>query len=579
MKFKEFIHSFWGGVIIIVLILIIGYLVWGALVKGEVIFSLVGPDEVKSGEISKFSFKYNNKSRSNLEDCFLEVRLPEGVFQTEDPLKQVITFDLGEVKSQAAGEESLELMITGEPQTAKNIEATFTYRPKGISSPFYKSAIKTVLLSGSSFNLGLTAPQKVFIGQTFPLEINWSNLVTKSFEGVEIRAEWPSGFSLVSSNPSVSKESGSNNQWLIGVVNPVGQGTINVQASLEGQDGETKMISLALGIVQNNQFLPLANVQAFITLVANPLRLSVLVNGDTNYNADLGEELDFTINYENNYSSSLRDLQLVAHLKGDVFDFSSIRAPKALLNTRLQTLTWTGDKVSSLYVLNPGEKGTLNFSLKLKSDWPMVSLAQKNIILEVDTTLKSANIPEELEYQIVPQASNLVTIKLNSNCNLVIGSYFRDPPALIANSGNLPLKVNQPTDFTIHWKIINTYNSLNNVKVVTTLPLWAEWTNQVAGNYGEEAPQYDARTRQVSWSLPVVPVGSGYLSNPYEAIFQIKVTPLSSQANQSIELTNETIFTAIDSFTLKEIKKTYLPLKSDSLTDKTVISNEGIVRP
>jgi len=61
-------------------------------------------------------------------------------------------------------------------------------------------------------------------------------------------------------------------------------------------------------------------------------------------------------------------------------------------------------------------------------------------------------------------------------------------------------------------------------------------------------------------------VGSGYLSNPYEAIFQIKVTPLSSQANQSIELTNETIFTAIDSFTLKEIKKTYLPLKSDSLT-------------
>jgi len=58
------------------------------------------------------------------------------------------------------------------------------------------------------------------------------------------------GVSFCSFLDNVSKESGSNNQWLIGVVNPVGQGTINVQASLEGQDGETKMISLALGIVQ-----------------------------------------------------------------------------------------------------------------------------------------------------------------------------------------------------------------------------------------------------------------------------------------------------------------------------------------
>jgi len=579
MKIKNFLHSFWGGAIIVILVIILGYFLWGLLTSGGIIFSLSGPDDMKSGEIGEFHLKYANDSRVTIENCSIEINLPEGIILRENPSKKTMVFDLGEVPSKVSGDKMIDLMITGEPKTAKNIEATFNYRPKGLSSSFSKKDIKTVLLSGSSFNLEINVPKQVFIDQTFPFEINWANLTNETFENIELRLEWPTGFSFDSANPDVTREGGSNNKWVMGVVNASGQGKINISGSISGQDGETKRIVLTLGLAQNNNFLPLAKTEGFLSLISNPLKISAFVNGDSNYNADLGEKLDFTINYENNYSSSLRDLKITTQFNGDVFDFSTLKVPNGVFSTRLQTLTWTGARVKELYILNPGEKGTLNFSVKLKKDWPMQSLAQKNIILEAKTTIESASVPEELGYQGLPRAQALDTIKLNSNCALNIESYFWDAPSQIVNTGKLPLKAGEPTDFTIHWKIINTYNAINNVTVQTTLPLWVEWTNQVAGNYGDYPPVYDANSRQIAWTVVTVPVGSGTVLKPYEAIFQVRVTPLSSQVNQGIDLTNETTLTATDTFTLKNISFTYPVINSNKLTDPAMPYNGGIVRP
>lgn len=579
IKIRNFFHSFWGGAIIILLVIILGYFIWGILTSGGIIFSLLGPDDIKSGEIGEFHFKYANNSRLTLEDCSIEINLPEGIILEENPSKKTIVLDIGEVSSKVSGDKMINLMVTGEPKTAKNIEATFNYRPKGLSSSFSKKDIKTVLLSSSSFNLEISVPKQIFIDQTFPFEINWSNLTQQTFENIELRAEWPSGFSFDNANPDVTKEEGSNNKWTMGVVNASGQGKINVGGAISGQDGETKRIILTLGLVKNNSFLPLAKTEGFLSLISNPLKISAFVNGDINYNADLGEKLDFTINYENSYSSSLRDLKIAAQLNGDVFDFSTLKAPKGLFSTKLQTITWTGAGVKELYVLNPGEKGTLSFSVKLKKDWPMQSLAQKNITLEAKIAIESASVPEELGYQGLPRAQALNTIKLNSNCALNIESYFWDAPSQIVNTGKLPLKVGEPIDFTIHWKIINTYNALNNVTVQTTLPLWVEWTNQVAGNYGDYLPVYDINSRRIIWTIATVPVGSGAVLNPYEAIFQVKATPLSSQINQGIDLTNETTLIASDTFTSKNISFTYSVVNSNKLTDPAVPYNGGVVRP
>ena len=80
IKIKNFLHSFWGGAIIVILVIILGYFLWGILTSGGIIFSLLGPDDMKSGEIGEFHLKYANNSRVTLEDCSIEINLPKELF-------------------------------------------------------------------------------------------------------------------------------------------------------------------------------------------------------------------------------------------------------------------------------------------------------------------------------------------------------------------------------------------------------------------------------------------------------------------------------------------------------------------
>lgn len=579
MKLKDFLKTFWGGALVTILILTTSYFVWSFVKSGGITFGFLGPDEAKAGEIKEFHFVLNNNSRLSLEQVEVEIKLPEGVIAVDTPDQKTLLYRLGEVASRNSEDKIIKLLITGEPKTVKNIEAILRYRPKTISSVFEKKEIKTVLISGSSFRLELITLNQVFAEQIFPLEINWENLSNYTFDNVEVRAEWPAGFIFQESNPEISPESPEYNRWTLGELGPANHGKIMIKGFTTGQPGETKRIILDLGIIKEGVFLPLAKAEGYITLIKNPLLISSLVNEEIIHNADLGETLNFVIDYQNNYSTTLRNLVVKTTFTGDVFDFSTLKAPKGTFSSRLKSLTWMGTKVPQLYALNPGERGTLQFSIKLKNDWPMKSLAQKNIVLEVHTTIESSNIPEQLEVSELPRAAVLNTIKVNSGSEVVIGSYFRDAASRIANTGKLPLKADESTDFTIHWKIINSFNALNDITVKTTLPPWAEFTGQIAGDYENNPPHYDSATREVSWVLPSIPAGSGILSKAYEAIFQIKITPSSSQVNQEINLINQTVFTATDVFTGKNIYITYPAVKSTQLTDKTVLPGDGVVMP
>jgi len=579
MKIKDFLKTFWGGALVTILILATAYFVWSFVKSGGITFSFLGPDEAKSGEIKEFHFVLNNNSRISLQEVEAEIKLPEGVIAIDNPDLKTIFYDLGEMASRDSEDKVIKLLITGEPKTVKNIEAILRYRPKTLSSVFEKKEIKTVLISGSSFGLELVTLNQVFSEQIFPLEINWENLSSYAFDNVEIRAEWPSGFVFQESNPEVFSESSEYNRWVLGELNPASHGKILVKGFTTGHPGETKRITLYLGMVKDNVFLPLAKTEGYTTLIKNPLLISSLVNDEITHNADLGETLNFVINYQNNYSTTLRNLTVEVVFNGDVFDFSSLKAPNGVFSSRLKTLTWSGTKVPQLYALNPGEQGKLQFSVKLLKDWPMKSLAQKNIVLEAHTSIESSNIPEQLEVSELPRAAALNTIKLNSDCNVAIGSYFRDASSRIANTGTLPLKANESTDFTIHWRVVNSFNALRDITVKTTLPLWAEFTGQIAGDYGQNPPHYDSATRELSWTIPSVSAGSGVLTKASELVFQIKVTPSSSHANQEIDLIDKTTFTAIDAFTGENISFTYPAVTSTKLTDKTVFPGDGVVRP
>ncbi|MGE4554610.1 MAG: hypothetical protein AB7D02_00510 [Candidatus Paceibacterota bacterium] len=577
-KVSRFFKSFWGGLAVAGLMILAGYLVYNFFNQGTVSLLIISPDEAKSGELKSIRFQILNNSNSDLEDTLLTIKLPPGIFNPEDFSNDEVVIELGKIDKKSQKEISYSLLITGENNTLKTIEANFRYRPKNISAYFEKNDSKNILINGSLFKLSVLAPNQVFQDQNFPLVLSWSNPYDYFYENVEIRATWPPDFSFQESNPNpVSLES--NNIWSLGVVNPGAEGKINIKGVLSGQAGEAKRIIFSLGINQNGQFFPLVNAESVVSLVENPLKIYTLVNGATSYEADLGEELNFSIFYQNNYSSSLRNVKIKVDLSGDVFDYDSLKAPKGLYSKQLKQIVWDGLYVSDLYNLVPGESGSLSFTIKLKKDWPMISKSQQNPLLEVKTTIESGSLPEGVELTELPKSAFLNTIKVNTQAQLVVESYHYDYASGIANTGNLPLRVDQPTDFTIHFKIKNSYNALNNVIVQTTLPYWVEFTQQVAGNYGANRPSYDPLTRTVVWDLNLIEAGSGILDKGYEAIFQIRVTPPSNFVYQPIPLTGEITFRAIDSFTGKAIEQILSPVMSNKLTDQAIFPGQGIVQP
>lgn len=577
MEIKKFLKTFWGGVVITILILITGYLIWLYVNRGGVDFIFSGVDEIKSGEVKEFVIAVKNNSRIRIEETEVKIRLPEGIIDIDKPQEKTLIYDLGKIEALATNKQEINLLITGELKTLKKIEAILSYRSKGISSIFEKKDTKSVLISGSTFELEAVTLSQVFAEQVFPLEINWENLSSQIFNNVEVRAEWPKGFVFQESNPETLIEDLEESRWSLGELLPASKGKITVKGYMTSQAGETRRTILSLGVNKNGVFLPLTKTENYLTVSKNPLTISSLVNGETNYNANLGEELNVVINYQNNYPTALRNLDIEVALKGDAFDITTLKAPKATFLTKTNTLIWSGAKVAELYALNPGEKGTLEFSVKLKKDWPMVSTIQKNVSLEIETTVKSSNIPEKIGVSELPRAAMLNTIKINADTKLAVLSYFRDAPSQIANTGNMPLRINNATDFTIHWKIVNSFNALRDVKIRTTLPLWVDFTTQISGNYGNDLPVFDPLSRELSWQIDSIPAGAGVLSKAPELIFQIKVIPSQMHLNQAIELIETTILTASDVFTGKNINLSYSAVKSDQLTDQTVSTKDGIV--
>lgn len=575
---KNFFKTFWGGVIAVIIIIILIYFIYASLRSKGINFLVEGPEIAKSGEIITLHLIYSNNSRIVLQGAEIEVKLPKGIISIDEPEKEVVNLYLGEIAPRSSEDKPFKILVTGEPKNTKNLQAIFRYRPKTLTSTFEIPFDYKILIIGSNFNLEVNLPKEAFLDQSFPIEVNWSNQSSEVFENMEIRANWPEGFNLVDSTPKTTTDP-SKNAWSLGTVVPYGSGKIKISGLLSGDPGQTQKISFILGIKRKEDFLPVEKAEGFITLASNPLEVITLVNKEKNYIANLGDTLNVTINFKNNYSTPLRNLVLKTTFNSDVLDFNTLRAPKALFSLRTKTLIWDGSKVEELYSLGPQESGSLSFSIKLLNQWPMVSIAQKNHIIEIRTTLESANVPEGAPVADLPRAVSINNIKLNTNCDLSITSYFRDPASGIANQGNLPLKVDEPTDFTIHFKVFNTFNNVNNLKIKTRLPLGVEFTSQIAGNYGDNLPSYDKNSRLFVWEIPTVPFGSGYLTQAPELIFQVRVTPQFNQVNQAITLIEETTMTGIDAFTLEEIQKTYPPVKTDRLTDKTVLPYQGIVQP
>lgn len=571
--------SFLGILIGLGIALVLGGIMfglWKLFQNKGVAFSFEGPNSVEAGSINTYTIHLGNETRIALKNAYINIELPDGVKWMEKPDAPKVGLDLGDINKGEVFDKTVQFLIVGEPRSAKELKATLRYQTSGISSPFQVSDDVPVILRDSLFSVEGDVPQKVLDGQSVPISLRWENRSTQAMDKVVLAVTWPDNFVLTDSNP---RPSVGNNSWAIGSLPAGAQGVINLKGVFKGDEGSTQKIIVSLKTTLGGTEIILGKNDSLATnLVQNPLAFDMLVNDNQIVNANPGDLLNVKIHYKNNYTEAIKNVAIKISFDGSMFDFKKIKPGKGLFSSKNKTLTWNSGNTPSLLVVQPGDEGTLEFSLPVITTYPILKETDQNFLL----TLSGLATTDNTFGDLGPLAANTeVNVKINSQPILTQTVYYKDIISSFVNSGPVPLQADQSTTFSVHWKIKNFGNNLNDVKISAVLPAEVYFTNKVAGNYGTNAPSYDEATRTVNWTIPTVVANSGNITKAMEGVFQVSVKPSLTDVNSSIDFIGATNLQAIDAFTQEQYNLNLPAIKTSDIaqSDLSFGLGNGIVSP
>jgi hypothetical protein len=311
-----------------------------------------------------------------------------------------------------------------------------------------------------------------------------------------------------------------------------------------------------------------------VAISPSPLELSLSLNEQDNYVASLGDQLVYAVIYKNNSGVGLADVVIKVKLMGDLYDFNTLQS-KANFNSITNTLTWNASNLSELKLLAVGDSGMVIFQIRVKNQFPIRRLGDKNFTLKTEAEISSPTVPYYLSATQTTGLANLET-KIAGATKIETKAYFRDAASGLANYGPWPPKVNQPTQYTVHWLVTNYSTDIRNVEIRAFLESGVTWTGKVKGNAGS-LPTYNDRTQEVVWTIDKIPATKGVISSPLEVVFQIQATPNITQVGNYQPLIKETYITALDDFTGTRLQNQAAAVTTVLPDDPTVSQTLGIV--
>ncbi len=544
--------------------------------EADINISISVPDEILIANPFDLSFEYENDSQNLLQDVVLVVEIPNGVRSLSDePEGNFIRKSLGNVGTGSKGSQEFELTAVGEPNTILKFTGYIQYSLPGFSSRFEKKISENISLSGSSVGFNLVFPESVVSENEFMMRVDYFNNTDRPISNLKINLFYPLGFEYSGAN--IEPES-DNNIWLIEELPAKESGSLEIYGKVVGQAGSFFEFLADFSIFSGNTQIDLGQKTAGLSIFDSPLRLNAsLSSKPSNYIANLDDDLTYKIEYFNNTEVGLEEAIIKVSLDGEMFDLSSVQTD-GYFDSGTKRIIFNAGNTEALRLINRGEGDSVEFRVRTRRDYPIRRMNDKNYLLKIRADLESPTVPSGVDLDKTTASAEFET-KVVGKVDLLAKSVFRDAPSGIVNKGGLPLTVGSATNFTIHIKLINYSTDLSNVRVRTTLSQGVTWTGQVAGDYGDDLPQYNDRTGEVVWTIPILPATVGVVLPAKELIFQISATPSLNQVGQYMDFIEKIDFSADDDFTGKAISFSEDGVDSSLKQDPSVSQGEGIVQP
>ncbi len=530
-------------------------------------------DDVYRGSVFEIATNINNQTDVILNDVVLSINLPSGLLNvsTIGDDKNLITESIGDIGGGGLSKKTFRFLATGEKGSGQNIVVKISYLNNG--TRFEEQETKKISIKDPAIELGIKVPDQLLSGSVFNLKVSYKNKSNFDFPDAVLEAKYPNSFRFISSD---LEPDGLNNRWRLGEIKAGSEGEFEIKGVLEGTDNLKFEIPFSINNVILGEDYQIDEKIAEVTISPSPISLKVILNRQADYVARIGDRLIYTIQYQNNSGIALTDVQIKASFIGDILDFSTLQT-NAKINFQMQTLIWNSSNVSEFRVLDPGTKGEVTAEIKLKPQFTILRLNDKNFSVRFNAEMSSPSVPYYLEASQTKALASLET-KIAGLTTIDAQIFYRDANSGIANSGSIPPKVNQSTEYTVHWIVKNYSTDIKNTRIRTILEPGVEWAGIVKSNI-DSAPLYNEENHEVVWDIGEVIATKGVISKPIEAVFQIKATPDASNVGQYQPLIKETILNAIDEFTGLEILSSDTALTTLLSDDSTVGQGGGKVVP
>lgn len=551
--------------------------------KDNIDISILGNNFTAGGEELSLVVSITNKNSSALDLVDLVMEYPKsssssskeegaGVLAGTERFRE----SLGTIPAGAVRNENLKVVLFGEQGSVRPIKIYIEYRVEGSNGIFIKEKFYDVTINSTPLNLSIDAPLNISPNQDVTLNIKATLNATQAASKILLKLDYPAGFKFGSSVPAPTL---GNNVWSLGDLPPGAERNIAVTGKmLDVVDGEEKVFHISSGsqsIGDKSVIDVVFNSLSHTILIKKPfIEAKLFVNGvyQREYALNAKAPVQGEIKWTNNLDTKVNDLEIRAKISGNAVDRRTISAGQGFYNSITDTITWDKNSKNGFDEVNPGDSGSVNFSVSPLSLFSSTGGILPDPSIRIDVSISGKQL-----------FSGYATVDLNNSETGIVriisdigftakALYYSGP---FTNTGPVPPRAEQETTYTIAWSLSNTANNISKGVVRSSIPSWIKFAGQISPT--DEDLTYNSSTKEITWNVDKIPKGSGITGLGRSVNFQVVFTPSLSQVQTIPIIINEAILTGHDDFANVDVRVIKSSLRTQLDNDPLFPSSGGTV--
>lgn len=552
----------------------------GFLSSQNINIKIGGPSSVNAGEKLTLPIVIKNNNKVDLKNLDIIIEYPKGseIISKESnfPLKE--KRKVGDILAGQEKDELFETLIFGEENSSQNIKITIEYRLADSSAIFEKSIEKIIQIAKPAVSIFIEAPQEASFGKEINFKIDAISNTSLELSNMVLDVEYPEGFEFIDSDPIPQDN---KTRFILGNIASGEKKTVSIKGKMGNKNSAPEeFINTTLGSLNNKNELTVYSKKTYTLSVKKPfLNISFKNEDNKSYFVSRpGEDLKFVLDWENNLSVGIKNAIIEARIENgeEFFNLPNLQIDNnGEYRSFDNTIVWDSPNYFKFSYIEPGEKGSVSFSIDFKDQPPFTKEKNKNFNVSLSAKFFTKYSPEEYE-NIDIFGNDKISIRLVSDFQFTQdGFYYLGP---FKNSGPIPPKAEKETTYTIKWSLVNSSNDLSNVSISAVLPIYVKWINKTYSKTNLGIISYNEENREVKWTINNLKAGVGINFPAEEYSFQILFLPSKTQIGENPILINKAEAKAFDQFVNANLEDSYPAVTTSLSKDSKIGNNEGIVR-